>query len=526
MTDLSSLSDDQLKSLYAQSQPVDPRTMTDEELKSAYTASAPAPMSWSDVGSQALSNAVPSAEKFASDIAQPFMHPMDTLNNIADLGVGAIEKTGLIPQDQYAKKADAVGQYFANRYGGMDKFKQSLASDPVGVAGDLSTVLTGGETALARAPGILGKLGDVAGTVGRAIDPINAAATAGSIAGQGAARTLGVTTGAGTAPFLHAASAGLEGGQAGEAFRANMRGQAPLEDAVTDARNALRQIRQERGDAYNHGMLGITSDPTILSFDQINQAINRNESLQRYKGQSLSESTEQIRRDMRFAVNQWETFPPQEFHTAEGLDALKKKLGDMRDATDANTPARVAADRIYNAVRQTIVDQAPIYADVMRGYETASNQIKEIERTLSLNPNATIDTALRKLQSTLRDNVNTSFGQRTTLANYLVNAGAPHLMERLAGQSLRSWEPRGLSRLGAMEAGSAGVGLLAHGTTGAGAAMLATLPLTSPRLMGEAVHSAGRLARPLRPPARIARQVSPYARQIGATNPYALNGGQ
>jgi hypothetical protein len=403
----------------------------------------------------------------------------------------------------------------------MDKFKQSLATDPVGVAGDLSSVLTGGETALARAPGILGRAGEIAGTVGRTIDPINAGVQATKLAGRAGAEGLGVMTGAGSAPFQHAASAGLEGGQAGEAFRENMRGQAPLEDAVTDARNGLRQIRQERGDQYNQGMAGITSDPTILSFDQINQAINRNESLQRYKGQSLSESTEQIRRDMRFAVNQWETFPPQEFHTAEGLDALKKKLGDMRDSTDPNTPARVAADRIYNAVRQTIVDQAPDYADVMRGYETASNQIKEIEKTLSLNPNATIDTALRKLQSTLRDNVNTSFGQRTTLANYLVNAGAPHLMERLAGQSLRSWAPRGLSRLGAMETIPAAAGALLHGATGAGAGILATLPLTSPRLMGEAVHGAARVARPLQSPARLARQVSPYTRQIGATNPYA-----
>ncbi len=83
----------------------------------------------------------------------------------------------------------------------------------------------------------------------------------------------------------------------------------------------------------------------------------------------------------------------------------------------------------------------------MKGYEEASNQIKEIERTLSLNPNATIDTSLRKLQSVLRDNVNTSYGRRGELAEYLMNVGAPNLMERLAGQSLKSPFARGLGRL-------------------------------------------------------------------------------
>jgi hypothetical protein len=53
---------------------------------------------------------------------------------------------------------------------------------------------------------------------------------------------------------------------------------------------------------------------------------------------------------------------PAEFHTPEGIDPLKQKIGDIRDATQYGTPERVAANGIYNAVRQTIVDQAPEYA--------------------------------------------------------------------------------------------------------------------------------------------------------------------
>ena len=89
----------------------------------------------------------------------------------------------------------------------------------------------------------------------------------------------------------------------------------------------------------------------------------------------------------------------------------------------------------------------------MKGYEEASDLTKEIEKTLSLPKDArtgpTIDTSLRKLQSVLRNNVSTNYGNRTELAKYLVNSGAPHLMEALAGQAANAWVPRGLAQLGA-----------------------------------------------------------------------------
>jgi hypothetical protein len=116
------------------------------------------------------------------------------------------------------------------------------------------------------------------------------------------------------------------------------------------------------------------------------------------------------------AIDNWRALNPQEFHPAEGIDALKQQLGDIRESTSHFTTEHVVADQIYNAVRQTIVHQLPDCALVMKGYESAC-----------------ADTALRKQQSTLRDNVNSSFVRRAELANYLVNAGAPNLMEKLAG---------------------------------------------------------------------------------------------
>jgi hypothetical protein len=214
---------------------------------------------------------------------------------------------------------------------------------------------------------------------------------------------------------------------------------------------------------------------------------------------------------MTDTVEAWKNLQASEYWTAEGFDALKQKLGDIRDATQYGTPERLVADQIYQAARNTIVKQVPEYAKVMKGYEEATKQIKEIERTLSLNPGASIDTALRKLQSVLRDNVNTNYGQRARLAQFLVNAGAPHLMEKLAGQALSAWTPRGLGKMVGTEIMAGAAGALGGGATGAGMAALGTLPLMSPRAMGEASYLGGRVAKPLSriPAGQAARAANP-----------------
>jgi hypothetical protein len=268
----------------------------------------------------------------------------------------------------------------------------------------------------------------------------------------------------------------------------------------------------------------------VLDFNQIDRGIDRANDIETYSGQSgimprqdLGPRSADIRNQMMDAVDNWRSLYPPEFHTPEGFDALKRQLGNIRDDTQPNTPSRVAADRIYGAVRQTIVDQAPQYARVMRGYEHASDIIGNIERELSLKPNANVSTALGKLQSVLRDNVNTSFGRRRDLANYLVNAGAPNLLEHLAGQALHAWAPRGLARLSMVETVPAMAGAVAAGAPGAAIGALAALPTMSPRLVGSAAYGAGAAARHARPVARAAARTVRPARVFGEAtdNPYA-----
>lgn len=457
------------------------------------------------VASEAASNLVPSAIQFGKDVVQPFVHPVETAKAIGNVVGGAAQK--LIPGEQGQEKyADAVGQFFADRYGGLDALKQTMAKDPVGFLADLSVVLSGGAGLGARAPGIAGQVAKAAGTASRAIDPINqalkVAKTAGRGVGEAAAFSTGLSTGVGGGSIKAAAKAGFEGGQAEAALAKNMRGSVPMEEVVTEAKSALSSVRNDRGNAYRAGMGDIAKDTTPLDFTPIDQAVQSVNQVKNFKGQNLSPKTTAIRKEISDAVGEWKALDPAEFHTAEGLDALKQKLGDIRDGTQFGTPERKVADQVYNAVKDQIVKQAPDYAKVMDQYREATTVIKEMEKALSLNEKASIDTALRKLQSVVRNNANTNYGRRVALVELLKQNGATNILEKLAGQALSSKEPRGLARaLGAanLTAGGGSIAGALAGLVSPGLLipMLGSLALQSPRLIGEVALAAGKAGKAL-----------------------------
>lgn len=446
-----------------------------------------------------LSNIPASAGRFASDIAQPLLHPIATAESLGDIGRGVMEKLGITSGDAHVKYADAVGKFLKERYGSEAAIKNTLATDPVGMAGDLAMLLSGGGGAVARLPGVAGRVGQVASAASRFVDPLSLAVHA---PGAIAPHVIGdFLTHTGAESVRTAARAGYQGGPQAQAFQSQMRGTAPMSEAVQEAEAALQKIRQQRSAEYRSGMVPVKQDATVLSFHDLDQAIADMEKVKTYAGrsgtgpvQNLSPKTDAIRTEMINTIKEWRALDPAEFHSAEGMDALKQKLGGIRDATAPGTPERTIANEIYGAARNTIVKQVPEYAKVMEGYEEASSTIKELQQALSLNDRATVDTKLRKLQSVLRNNVNTNYGQRQKVVEYLASVGGPTLMEKLAGQAMSSWTPRGFGKwVGSGIVGGAGTAA-ALGSP-AGALQLATLPLMSPRLMGEAAYYGGRAAK-------------------------------
>ena len=173
-----------------------------ERALSTHVQSSPGPhdgtQSWGDVASSALYNFPSSAGNVLNEAVNAVLHPIDTAGDVWNVASGAVQK--MIPgQYENEKYADAVGRYFANRYGSMDEFKNALAQDPAGVLADISSVFTGGGALAkgvakvstlgnaAKAAGIAEKAGNIASSVASATDPF-------SLAMKGAGRAADAMT--------------------------------------------------------------------------------------------------------------------------------------------------------------------------------------------------------------------------------------------------------------------------------------------------------------------------------------------
>lgn len=461
--------------------------------KPTQEAEAPAGRSWSNVPMEALGNIPSSAAKFASDVVQPFLQPVETAKAIGNLGYGLGSKAaGAIGiQQDPAKKAEneaavnAVGKFFVDRYGSIDALKETIAKDPVGFAGDLSLALTGGAALPARAHGVVGSAARAVQSTGRALDPLAAAGKAAAGTVKGVAPILGVTAGTGADPIREAFKAGKEGRTA---FAENMRGQGDVEGIVGMAKDAVAEMGKKRGDAYRAGIQSTKESNVTLPLLPVVQSIDK--ALKEVTFQGLSKNDDAVRAIGKAAekVQEFRNLPREVRRTPEAFDAMKQAVGGILEGIDKTSQATAhrAVSGIYNSIKQEIVAKVPEYAKTMEDYTKASEKLTEISRTLSLGK-ATNDTALRKLGSVMRNNVNTNFGARGKLVDEL-NQYQPDLKPALAGQSMNDWAPRGVARVGA------GMGLINAGAT-LNPMALAMMPLASPRVIGEAAYGLGQGAK-------------------------------
>lgn len=126
-----------------------------------------------------LSNIPKSAGQMLGGIGSAIVHPMDTLGAVGGLAAGAVEK--VLPGDQGidTSSIDALGQFYKERYGGVQNILQTIQEDPVGFAADAASILSGGGAAVSKLGtvskiGTLAKAGSIATKVGDIVDPLRA----------------------------------------------------------------------------------------------------------------------------------------------------------------------------------------------------------------------------------------------------------------------------------------------------------------------------------------------------------------
>jgi hypothetical protein len=322
--------------------------------------------------------------------------------------------------------------------------------------------------------------------------------------------------------------AGREGNQA---FLGNMRGDVPILDVLDDAKANLSQMNLNKQKDYRSGMVNIKNDKSVLDLSKVEDALKNAENTIDFKQSGIPKDAKavEVLKNIRIKIDKWKNLDPVVYHTPEGLDHLKQSLWeDFGKLGREEKTAYSVGKQVYDSVKIEISKQAPTYAKVMKEYSDASELTKEIERALSLGQTASADTAIRKLQSLMRNNVNTNYGQRLNLAQQLQSAGGRDLMPALAGQALSSKLPRGLQ-----SATNIPSAYLAYGAGGPALAAV-DLAASSPRLVGEASYKYGQLANALTQGGQaISKAIPMTAKQarlaalLGSqSNPYAIGGQQ
>jgi hypothetical protein len=450
-----------------------------------------------DYMGETIGNIPASAGRLVSDVAGAVMHPIDTVTNVVDVAAGGLRRA--LPKsvssfidkaatpEQLAnieQKSGAVGEMYKQRYGGGQNIADTVREDPIGVLGDVAAVLGGAGGALKLAPAAsrAAKVGQAVSAAGNTIDPIMAMGRGAGKVASGAGNVAKSAFGAISNIDPTIMEQAYKSGKTGEkTFVEHMRGQAPSDVTVGLARDNLQNMRGEMGQRYANAKGGWANDTTQLDFTPINDKFDKLKSSLKYKDKWTIGDAEMgdIGR-MENILDSWRNDPTA--HTVEGLDALKRALSNVHPDPSHRQANRVAT-ALENTVKEQIYQQAPQYAPAMKDYHQRINQINEIEKTLSLGDKASIDTAMRKLQSTSGPRNM----RRAELLDQMEEMGGVPLRPALAGQVMSEKVPklRGL--------GGVGVGALGALATG-NPLMLGLGALSSPRLVGEALHGAGKVA--------------------------------
>jgi len=469
---------------------------------------APENMTARQVAGQAITNIPSSAFQYGQDIYSAISDPIGTAKSIGELGLGIIQL--VIPGEQAnEKQAKAVGAYFANRYGGMENIKRTIANDPVGFLGDASILLTGGSS-LASKVGPLKEVAEQARKVGQKIDPLNVPLT---VAGKATSAGLSLTSGLGRIPIEEAYQAGTKGGKDVQELVATMRQKDSLEDIVSEAKQGVTKMASKRKEKYLKSMEGVKASTKQIDFKPIKEKILDIRKGREFKGETLLDSSALSKlEEIENAVNIWSK--SKSFHTVEGLDALKKKIDNLTPEADVfGKQAAKGASIVEEArsiVNNRIKEVSPEYAKTMKAYEEAINLEKEIRKSLSLGNQAAADTSLRKLLSVMRNNVNTNFGLRLENFKKLEKSGEVSLTPSVAGASLSQLTPRGIQAA----ISPYGLGAAGYGLGYISPEFIALMAASSPRFVGEAALKTGQLQKFL-PPSATTRQAGIIEQQIG-----------
>ena len=496
--------------------------------------------------SSAASHIAPSAAKFGGEMVQMIKHPIETAKSMYGLGKGVVQL--LIPGEQGSEEmARAVGRHMKGRYGSLSKIQKTFATDPVGFAVDFSSLLTGGGMAavgagkaIAKAGQVGGKLGlgkipsmATAGTAvqkagmtgrnlaapGRVATPPNMMQRAGEALAGGGRKVAGAANyfdpitgsakliGKGGRAFGNTLSA-LEGKLTGvghdvvkQTFQAGLRnskawktGFKNVEDAdvlVREARGKIRDLANISKEKYLREAKKMIKANPPANWKPIARKLQ--DSVKSTMDDVLGEystltNTAEIEKLGLISDVVLERLRDPRTHNAGGFDHLKRTLNGIKISEEGMPTAFRVRAALANSVKQEIAKVWEPYGKMMDEYSSYKDLHKELGAAFGKEKHSSMDMTLRKLQSAMRNQVNTGMGNKRKLLSEIDPTES--MADKISGQAMQEIMPRGM--MGATgPAMSVGAGVLGGPAAGIGLGML-----ESPRAVGRATFMAGQAGLP------------------------------
>lgn len=522
---------------------------------------AGAPMPWGDVAKGVYKNAVGSTMKLGQDIWSAVSHPIDTAESLYDLAKGTIQLA--IPGEQGNEYlARAVAQMYKDRYGTgnersmVENIKHTIAQDPAGFITDLSAVLTGGGTAVAKVGQLGGKAANLAGKatglvkagqvgatgaaqvpnvvqsigsgmakLGSTIDPIRQTSRLigkfGRHSREGLVALHGKLTGAGHDVIEQAGAAGVRKGllpfevtktpNSKIPYKVAMKKDSPfqrgykdLDEAedlvkaakanVGDLKNAAQQEYMIAFDKMVADRKPISVQPLIDKFHKLEESVF--DPITKRHSLVTKASEKAVLTEISKAF--YEIINDPQMHNAVGLDQLKKVLNDIEVGPKMKHARRIRK-ALAQSAKDSVVEVYPPYKDMTKKYAKFSDLYDEIDNVLKVginseNKHTAMNTVLLRLQSAMRNNVNTSMGNKRKLLRTIDPTEA--IADSIAGQALREIMPRGMmGSYGPFMAIGSGIGAgIGAGPLAGGIAGGLLLASESPALAGKLHFGLGRLS--------------------------------
>lgn len=313
------------------------------------------------------------------------------------------------------------------------------------------------------------------------------AGKAGNIARKGVFEIEGALTGTSQETLEEAFRAARTGGKQLEDFTASLRGQITPEELVNNVRSATDVIQARKTQNFKNNFDPIAD--TTLRVDVRTPVIEK-----------LNKFGISVRDDgaLNFADSKFRRTPQAQTKISQMFEEVNRLDGEttLRDVDTTRQVLREltltgddASARSANSIINEAIDSVRTSGKQVDGYERLLTQyaedaefLTEIQRSLSTGDQKTIDTAYRKLATSLKTNNE----RRMNLLRELDEATGGALLGQISGQQLSELLPRGLFRQ--IAAGMVGV---SAATGGLSTSLLPSLVFASPKVVGEVIRSLG-----------------------------------